>query len=124
MSFFSASETADLDGEITDFIDEGTLITRVSHTAANGALGQTDSLTDGTTFRGFIGTRTVTERTTGNALIQTTELLLTTAATVSLDTGDIVKADGLYYEVGGLIGGDTHFAAVATYRVVRADVGA
>jgi hypothetical protein len=124
MSFFTAAETADLDGEITALIDAASVITRVTRTVTNGALGQTETLVDGTTFAGLIGTKTLTERTTGGALIQTTELQLVTAAGVALDTGDVIKADGQYYAIAGRVGADSSLNAVHTYRVTRADVGA
>jgi hypothetical protein len=124
MSFFTAAETADLDGEITALIDAASVITRVTRTVTNGALGQTETLVDGAPFAGLIGTKTLTERTTGGALIQTTELQLVTAAGVALDTGDVIKADGQYYAIAGRVGADSSLSAVHTYRVTRADVGA
>jgi len=124
MSFFTAQETADLDGEITALLDEGTAITNVTRNVTNGPLGSTETLVDGATFRGFIGTKTLTTRTSDGVLLQTTELQLVTAASVSKDTGDVIKAGGLYYEVLGRVDSDPSLGTVATYRVARADVGA
>lgn len=123
MSFFTAAETADLDAEIRDLIDAGALITRVTKTVVNGPLGQTETYVDGATFRGFIGAKTLTQRSTTGALVQTTELQLTTAVSVDLDTGEMLQAGGQYYEVQGDTSADSSLAVVATYRVERADVG-
>lgn len=124
MTLFTAAEVTDLDGEVTDLINAGTLITRVTKTVVNGPFGQTTTLVEGATFRGFIGAQTLTQRSTAGALVQYTELHLTTAASVALDTGDMVKAGGLYYDVQADLSEDPSLAVVATYRVVRADVGA